>query len=337
MLKYGVNNIGYDNFIKTFLTVFDKHAPIKKKYLRVNHANFVTKQLTKTIMKRSKLYKNFLKDKNHASQSAYKKQRNLCVTLLRKAKKQYFSNLEPKLITDNKNFWKSVKPLFSDKITVTKIIILIENGEVLNSDTDIVDTFNVYFSNVVQNLNTPRENSTLNTDLSINPVLALVEKYKHYQGIISIDKKVRERGQPKFNFHFATLEETLKEVAVLSDKKASQASDIPVKIIKENRDLIAYFILHSFNNALSSSEYPANLKHADIKPIFTKNDKTDMTNYGHISILLNFSKMAMTVKWRKFLDIGGHAGDLLTDLSKAFDCIDHELMIAVLVVLALMR
>ena len=194
MLKYGVNNNGYDNFIKTFLTVLDKHAPIKKKYLRVNHANFVTKQLTKTIMKRSKSYKDFLKDRNDASQSAYKKQRNLCVTLLRKAKKQYFSNLEPKVITDNKKFWKSVKPLFSDKITVTKIIILIENGEVLSSDTDIVDTFNVYFSNVVQNLNTPRENSTLNTDLSINPVLALVEKYKHYQGIISIDKKVEKEA-----------------------------------------------------------------------------------------------------------------------------------------------
>ena len=145
-------------------------------------------------MKRSKSYKDFLKDRNDASQSAYKKQRNLCVTLLRKAKKQYFSNLEPKLITDNKKFWKSVKPLFSDKITVTKIIILIENGEVLSSDTDIVDTFNVYFSNVVQNLNTPRENSTLNTDLSINPVLALVEKYKHYQGIISIDKKVEKEA-----------------------------------------------------------------------------------------------------------------------------------------------
>ena len=58
---------------------------------------------------------NFLKDRNDASQSACRKQRNLCVTLLRKAKRQYFSNLEPKLITDNKKFWKSVKPLFSDK------------------------------------------------------------------------------------------------------------------------------------------------------------------------------------------------------------------------------
>ena len=43
LLKYDINNIDYDSFIKTFLTVLDKHAPVKKKYLRANHANFVTK------------------------------------------------------------------------------------------------------------------------------------------------------------------------------------------------------------------------------------------------------------------------------------------------------
>ena len=88
-----------------------------------------------------------------------------------------------------------------------------------------------------------------------------------------------EKGLPNFTFHFVTLEETFKGVVLLSDKKACQASDIPVKIIKENRDLIAYFRLHNFNNALSCSEYPASLKYAHITPIFKKDDKTDNTNY----------------------------------------------------------
>ena len=123
----------------------------------------MTKQLRMAIMKRSKLRNDFLKDRNDASQSAYRKQCNLCVTLLQKAKKQYFSNLEPQLITDNKNIWKSVKPLFSDKITV-KETNLTENGEILSSDTDIADTLNDYLSNVVQNVNIPRENSMLNTE-----------------------------------------------------------------------------------------------------------------------------------------------------------------------------
>ena len=38
--------------------------------------------------------------------------------------------------------------------------------------------------------------------------------------------------------------------------------------------------------------------------------------------------MAGIAKWQKFLDIGGHSGTVLIDLSKAFDCIDHELWIA---------
>ena len=52
----------------------------------------------------------------------------------------------------------------------------------------IADTFNDYFSNVVQNLNIPRVNYMLNTDLCKNPVLAVVEKYKH-QRIISVNKR----------------------------------------------------------------------------------------------------------------------------------------------------
>ena len=131
MLKYD-NSIDYNNFIKTFLTILDKHAPLKKRYLRAIHANFMTKQLRKAIMKRLKLRNDFLQDRNDASQSAYRKQRNLCVTLLRKVKKRYFSNLDPKLITD-KTFWKSNKPLFSDKITVKEKINLPENGKIPNS------------------------------------------------------------------------------------------------------------------------------------------------------------------------------------------------------------
>ena len=52
-----------------------------------------------------------------------------------KKKKQHFSNLNSKFINGNKNFWKSIKPLFFDKITIKEIINLSENGEILSSDT----------------------------------------------------------------------------------------------------------------------------------------------------------------------------------------------------------
>ena len=48
--------------------------------------------------------------------------------------------------------------------------------------------------------------------------------------------------RPSFAFKFVSLEETIKEVNKLSIKKASQTLDIPVKIIKENKDLISLCI-----------------------------------------------------------------------------------------------
>ena len=94
-----------------------------------------------------------------------------------KSKKQHFSNFDPKYATNYKKFWKTVKSLFSDKITVKEVINLTQNGKILSSDTDLAETLNDYFSNIVQNLNIPRENSQLNMDLCINPALAVVKNY----------------------------------------------------------------------------------------------------------------------------------------------------------------
>ena len=70
-------------------------------------------------------------------------------------------------------------------------------------------------------------------------------------------------GCPNFLFGFVSLKERTKEVNKLSIKKSSQTRDIPVKVIKENKDSISYFVYNNFNNALSSSQYPNGLKHAD--------------------------------------------------------------------------
>ena len=93
--------------------------------------------------------------------------------------------------------------------------------------------------------------------------------------------------RPSFAFEFVSLEEKIKEVNKLSIKKASQTLDMSVKIIKENKDLISYFVNNNFNNALSSSQYPNGLKYADVTPVFKKDDKSDKSNYRPTSILPN--------------------------------------------------
>ena len=102
----------------------------------------MTKDLNKAIMKRSKLRNTFLKEKSDSARKAYTSQRNICVNLLRKTEKNYFANLNVNSITDNRKFWQTVKPLFSNKLPHKETINLSENGQILNNNKEIAITFN---------------------------------------------------------------------------------------------------------------------------------------------------------------------------------------------------
>ena len=66
-------------------------------------------------MLRSKFRSRYLKEKTKESKSLYNKQRNICVSLLRKTKTNYYAQLNNKIVKDNRKFWKAVSRLFSEK------------------------------------------------------------------------------------------------------------------------------------------------------------------------------------------------------------------------------
>ena len=74
---------------------------------------------------------------------------------MRRTKKNYYSNLNGKNITDSKRFWKTVNLFVSDKVLSTERITLIENDKVINSDNETANVMNTFFSNIVFNLNVP--------------------------------------------------------------------------------------------------------------------------------------------------------------------------------------
>ena len=104
--------LSYVEFEEIFLSVLNNHAPVKKKVVRANHMPYITKIHRKAIMKRSALENKFYKSKSLEDKQAYKKQRNYCNRLFKREKRNYFNNLSLKEITDNKKFWKTVKPFF---------------------------------------------------------------------------------------------------------------------------------------------------------------------------------------------------------------------------------
>ena len=87
--------------MKTVFHLFNKHAPIKRKYIRANETPFMTKDLHKAIMKRSKLRDNFLKSRNLSDRKNYTSQRNLCKKLLKNTNRTYFNKLDIRKVTDN--------------------------------------------------------------------------------------------------------------------------------------------------------------------------------------------------------------------------------------------
>ena len=124
-----------------------------------------------------------------------------------------------------------------------------------------------------------------------------------------------------------------------------------------------YKIFIDFNTSVVTGIFPSNLKHADVSPVFKKGTRLEKSNYRPISILSFLSKiferlfynqinafiepkvsmyqcgfrknlsaqnclLVMLEQLRKCIDKNGSTGILLTDLSKAFDCLVHDLLIA---------
>ena len=94
-----------------------------------------------------------------------------------------------------------------------------------------------------------------------------------------------------FSFSFVTKETILNELRKLNPKKVCQESDIPVKIIKENLDIVSNFVYNNFNNSFFSSNFFSYLKNAIITPIFKKKDRANVETYRPVRILPNLSKV----------------------------------------------
>ena len=115
----------YKNFKDTIIDSLNKHAPLKRKYLRANHSNFITKELSKAIMQRSKLRNLYLKIRSDEKRIRYKKQRNICVTTLSNDIPtkiiQQFSKIFTDFIYNNFNSYLESR-IFPDELKLAEVV-----------------------------------------------------------------------------------------------------------------------------------------------------------------------------------------------------------------------
>ena len=260
--KFVINDDGLKRFCEPSVNILNKHAPRKKRHARGNQVPFFTKELSKEIMTRSRLRNKYLKNRNEENRAIYVKQRNYCVSLLRKSKKTYYENLDERNLIDNKLFWKTIKPSFSDKIVTRDRIHLTENGEVVKTELETAETLNNFFGNVTKSLMIPKYNEyDPSTDRVKNRTIRAILKYRNHPSILAI--RERKKAQISSCFKEVSIEEIQKEILNLNNKKASQNSDTPTKIIKKNSDIYRKVLCSFINDSIKSFTFPSCLKEAE--------------------------------------------------------------------------
>ena len=105
----------HDNIRDIRVSKLDILAPIKRKLVRTNDAPFMNNALRKSIMSRSRLRNRYTKNPTIENLREYKIRRNYCINLFKKSKKAYYQSINIKMLNDSRNFWKNIKPFFSEK------------------------------------------------------------------------------------------------------------------------------------------------------------------------------------------------------------------------------
>ena len=347
----------YEKFRDMVVSTLNIYAPLKKVIIRGNSKPHMTKLLRKEIMKRSRLKNVANRSGNENDIAAYKKQRNLVVKLNKQEKSLYFSRID----TGNPNFslWNVCKTFFGKSLADEKIFLL-ENETVISDDIHISNSFNEYFCNVTKTLNISSWNEAsviLQEDL--DDIDRAISRFNDHPSILKIKNIF---GEKYFSFRKVSIDDIRKYLSRL-DKTKKSSGGIPIWILQGSIDTISPYIKQYVDSMVDTCIFPSSLKSAEIRPIHKKGDVTDKSNYRPISLLpalskvferilfdqidTHFSKifspflcgfrsghstqhaiLNLLLKWQKCLDEKGIVGAVLMDLSKAYDCLSHELLIA---------
>ena len=262
----------------------------------------MTKNLRKAIMKRSQLENKYIRNSTVENMNKYKKHKNFCSKLYKKERKKFYSQLDIKNITDNKLFWKTMKPFLSDKCTYASKISLVHNDNVISDDQELADIFNNFFEQAVDNLGIQEYQSDHNIDInsiSDDPIDYAIAKYKNHPSIIMINENVS--FESRFSFTTVNEENIQREILDLNSKKPGTFGNITTKMLKRSSEFCNIVLQNIWNSEILRRLYfPNKLKLAHITPVYKKRDPTLVENYRPVSVLPSVSKIFGRIIQKQF-------------------------------------
>ena len=230
-------NVFYESLVQKFQKIIDKHAPPKQKTVRGNQAPFMNKTLRKAIYTRSRFKNNLNKNPTDDNKIKYKKQRNLCVNLRKKAIKQHIRKVTDSGIIENKNFWEIIKPFITNKNGLSNNnITLIHNNSVIMDDKELTSLFNDHYINVVEKTTgvKPFCISDGNFKNKNELICDIISRYKNHPSIVKVKEMILHNEAFPQLFNFKEISQT--DVRMLFkelDTNTSTGEDkIPPKLVK---------------------------------------------------------------------------------------------------------
>ena len=321
----------------------DKHAPVKTKRISAKKGSpWITNDLVKKMRERDSLKKQANLSSDIEIWLNYKKARNLTNKAVRQAKREYFQNNLDIYKSNPRQMWQLINNLTGRKTNKSSNIqeVIVSDSSISNSK-EIADAFNEHFTSIGHKLASTIEQS------GISPDVYLVASEK------------------SFSIQLPSEEIVCKLLRGIDVSKAVGLDKIPNRILKIAADIIGPSLSHIFQKSIKTSVFPDEWKIARVAPVFKSGGKTDLNNYRPISVVPTIAKifekiihdqlyayfsdnnllascqsgfrslhstvtalLEATDTWSLNIDKGLINGVLFLDLKKAFDTINHEILLS---------
>lgn len=346
---YNLNNVNemYEQFLNSFNYMYNKHCPIKQIICKSDTMHvkpWFTNGLRNACIKKNLLYKHFLVTRRSDDEIHYKTYKNKLTCILRKCERDYYQNLLNSHKSNTKKTWNILNNLLLRKQKCSSRFpdVFECNGIKYSNKQDIVNQFNKFFVNVGPNL----------------------AKDIKQPGNGNIYDSLNNFNNNSMFIHNTNDSEVISVVKKLKTKFSNDCHGINFHIVKQVVDCIASPFAFICNRSFNEGIFPCKMKTAKVLPIHKSGEKNNFTNYRPISILPQFSKILeklFVIRLEKFIhknniiedcqygfrpkratsmalidlyekitnniDNNKYTIGIFIDLKKAFDTIDHEILI----------